>query len=36
MDLQDVRRRGMDWFNLAQDKDSCRALVKALMNFPIP
>jgi hypothetical protein len=27
---------GMDWINLAQDRDRWRALVNAIMNFQIP
>ena len=27
---------GMDWFDLAQDKDKWRALVSAVMNLRIP
>ena len=27
---------GMDWFDLAQDRDRWRALVSAVMNLPIP
>ena len=36
MDLQEMGRRGIDWFNLAQDMDRCRALVNAVMNFLVP
>jgi hypothetical protein len=27
---------GMDWIDMAQDKDRWRALVNAVMNFRIP
>jgi len=34
--LQEVGLRSMDWIDLAQDMDSWRALLDAVMNFRVP
>jgi hypothetical protein len=35
MDLRGIRWGGMDWIDLAQDRDQCRALVYTVMNFRV-
>jgi hypothetical protein len=35
MDLQEVKWRGVDWIDLAWDKDRCRDFVNAVMNIRV-
>jgi hypothetical protein len=36
MDLRVIGWGGMDWIDLAQDRDQCRPLVNTVMNLRVP
>jgi hypothetical protein len=36
MDLREIGWGGMDWIDLAQERDQWRAVVNAVMNLQVP
>jgi hypothetical protein len=36
MDLREIGRGGMDWIDLAEDRDQLRVLVNTVMNLRLP
>jgi hypothetical protein len=36
MELREIGWDGVDWIDLAQDRDKCRALVNTIMNLRVP
>jgi hypothetical protein len=36
MDLREIRWDGMDWIDMAQDRDQWRALVNTVLNLRVP
>jgi hypothetical protein len=36
IDLRDTGWDSLDWIDLAQDRDPCRALVNMVMNLQVP
>jgi hypothetical protein len=36
MDIQEVEWDGMEWIDMAQDRDRWRAVVSAVMNLRVP
>jgi len=36
MDLQEVGYEGMDWIDVAQDRDRWQVLVNVVMNLRVP
>jgi hypothetical protein len=36
MNLREIRWSGMDWIDLAQDRDQWKALVNTVMNLWVP
>ena len=36
MNLQEVGWEGINWIDLAHDRDRCQTLLNAVMNFRVP
>jgi hypothetical protein len=36
MELREVEWKGMDWIDLAEDRDRRRAFINAVMNIRVP
>jgi hypothetical protein len=36
MDLRQIRWDGVDWIDMTQDRDQCRALVNTVLNLRVP
>jgi hypothetical protein len=36
MDLREIGRDGLDWIDIAQDRDQWRALVNTVLNLRVP
>jgi hypothetical protein len=36
MDLREIEWDGVDWMDMAQDWDQCRALVNTVLNLRVP
>jgi hypothetical protein len=36
IDVRQIRWDGMDWIDMAQDRDQWRALVKTVVNLRVP
>jgi hypothetical protein len=36
IDLREIEWGGIDWIDLAQDRDQCRPLVHTVMNLRVP